>query len=550
MKQLVHILLILVVGTALWGCRHSRTVAALVEADSLMWTRPDSSLALVQSVSPDTLDDENRAYHALLLTQAQFRNNIYPDTDTIINRALDFYADNHNRERLTRSLIYKGAVYEFSGRHRDALNNYFIAENNASSDDHINLAQIYMRIGYTYNKEYARDMDEIRCYDKALKQYTIIDNKTQMGVCEGNIASAYRKICVDSAYSHYRKCLLLLNPVKDSVLYWTYRAQLARAYLIGEKYREAISVSLDCYDNLPIPRNEVLYDLTDGYLKLNRLDSAEYYFSLADTINANEVEIVSRYWSLAGLYWAKGDSQNFRLYEDKSRSLARSIIQEKHNSETFLLESDFTITNLNKENYGLSKKNRYLLTISTIVTLLVIILSLLVILLRYKHKIKIVQANSLISALQNEKLLLEEDKKQWDTVNEELYASLKHQIETMQSLIHLSYQFTNSPSIFMKEFKKHICVNRPNESFWINLKIYVNKISDNLIDDISDAHELTNDETDLLCMEYLGFSNIQEMICLGFTNETSISNKKHKIAQKIGTQLTLKSYLNKLRNHR
>ena len=149
MKRLLHIFIVIIVATSLWGCRHSHNVAALVEADSLMWTRPDSSLALVRSVSPDTLDDENRAYHALLLTQAQFRNNIYPDTDTIINRALDFYADNHNRERLTRSLIYKGAVYEMSQKPAQAIDWYLKAEDNSDRDDYDNLANIHLVFGFS-----------------------------------------------------------------------------------------------------------------------------------------------------------------------------------------------------------------------------------------------------------------------------------------------------------------------------------------------------------------------------------------------------------------
>ena len=86
MKRLLHIFIVIIVATSLWGCGRSRTVAALVEADSLMWTRPDSSLALVQSVSPDTLDDENRAYHALLLTQAQFRNNNHQPRARLLRR--------------------------------------------------------------------------------------------------------------------------------------------------------------------------------------------------------------------------------------------------------------------------------------------------------------------------------------------------------------------------------------------------------------------------------------------------------------------------------
>ena len=46
----------------------------LVLADTLMWTNPDSSLAILEKIDSKSLKGkENQAYYALLLTQAQFR---------------------------------------------------------------------------------------------------------------------------------------------------------------------------------------------------------------------------------------------------------------------------------------------------------------------------------------------------------------------------------------------------------------------------------------------------------------------------------------------
>ncbi len=100
----------------------------LVLADTLMWTAPDSSLAILNAINRDSLQsDENRAYHALLLTQAQFRCNIPLTSDTLISKAVDYYSDNHNREHYTRALLYKGGAFEDMGNPVEAIKWYKLA---------------------------------------------------------------------------------------------------------------------------------------------------------------------------------------------------------------------------------------------------------------------------------------------------------------------------------------------------------------------------------------------------------------------------------------
>ena len=84
----------------------------LVLADTLMWVNPDSSLAILKSINSNSLQgDENQAYYALLLTQAEFRCNIPLTSDTLISKAVEYYSDNHNREHYTRALLYKVGAY-------------------------------------------------------------------------------------------------------------------------------------------------------------------------------------------------------------------------------------------------------------------------------------------------------------------------------------------------------------------------------------------------------------------------------------------------------
>ena len=148
MRKLLYILLTAVALTLVMGC--SRSVdKRLVLADTLMWTAPDSSLKILTAINRDSLQDkENLAYHALLLTQAQFRCNGNCTSDTLINTALKHFSDNHNREHYTRALLYKGAYYEFNTNQPvEAMKCYKQAEENADTADNRNLAQLNLRMG-------------------------------------------------------------------------------------------------------------------------------------------------------------------------------------------------------------------------------------------------------------------------------------------------------------------------------------------------------------------------------------------------------------------
>ena len=192
MKKLVYILFAFLALSAALGC--SRSVdKRLVLADTLMWKAPDSSLSILNAINRDSLlGDENQAYFALLLTQAQFRCSGNCTGDSLINFALNYYSDNHNREHYTRSLIYKGAYYEERNNPVEAIKWYKKAEDNADPKDYRNLAQINMRMGVIYYKNYASNNLDLEKFKKALKYYTLLNDKPMMLLSMSYIGCLYR----------------------------------------------------------------------------------------------------------------------------------------------------------------------------------------------------------------------------------------------------------------------------------------------------------------------------------------------------------------------
>ena len=73
-----RLLIVMMVFVLLAGCRQQQAdLPRLVELDSLIAVAPDSAAALLEAIPADSLrDPENRAYHALLLTQAKYKADI------------------------------------------------------------------------------------------------------------------------------------------------------------------------------------------------------------------------------------------------------------------------------------------------------------------------------------------------------------------------------------------------------------------------------------------------------------------------------------------
>lgn len=192
MRKLLYISLLAVLLSAAMSC--SRSVdKRLVLADTLMWTNPDSSLAILEAINRDSLQgEENLAYYALLLTQAQFRCYVNCSSDSLINFALDYYSDNHNQEHYTRSLLYKGAYYEVHDNPVEAIKWYKQAEDNADSTDYRNLAQINMRLGMLYYNNYASNNLDLEKFKKALFFYDKLRDIRMTAICHSYLGNLYR----------------------------------------------------------------------------------------------------------------------------------------------------------------------------------------------------------------------------------------------------------------------------------------------------------------------------------------------------------------------
>ena len=173
MKRLFHIILVVALLGAVGCSRGDVGSARLVELDSLVDVSPDSAATLLMDLVPSSLSsDEDRAYHALLTTEACYMANLPVASDSVINVAIDHYADGRGEyDRRIRSLIFKGCVMDELGQADSARYWLSRAEATARPDDHAHLGYINFRLADLNAGVQKYDSTAIVRYETALSHY-------------------------------------------------------------------------------------------------------------------------------------------------------------------------------------------------------------------------------------------------------------------------------------------------------------------------------------------------------------------------------------------
>ena len=340
---LLYILIFLCLSVA--GCRGGRGYdSRLAAADSLIASQPDSALRILRGVGFDSMcSDADRAYFALLLTQAKYKcYETITSTDTI-DIAVDYFADGSDAEKRLRSLIYRGAALTDMGEITAAMEAYKQAEAAASPDDYENLGYINLRMASLYQKVYSDGREYIDKYRKALHYYELSGNNHYQIVCTSRLGAVYRPEKMDSAYYFINKSIELAKSENDSTWLFSNYELLAHAYWRDSLYQKQKETALYVFnEGGEYATNECLYDLFLAYSLMNKLDSAEYYNKFIENING-PADSVKYLIALTNIAVAKFDYKNAYLYEKICNKLSDSITMSQTGATIAKIEANFEI---------------------------------------------------------------------------------------------------------------------------------------------------------------------------------------------------------------
>ena len=459
MRKLVYILFIVFALSLVMSC--SRSVdKRLVLADTLMWTRPDSSLTILESINRDSLQgEENLAYHALLLTQAQFRCNGNCSSDTLINFALDFYSDNHNQEHYTRSLIYKGSYYEERGNPIEAIKWYKQAEDNADTTDYRNLAQINMRMGMLYFNNYATNNLDLNKFKMAAHYYELLGYKKMTMVALVYCANVLRISDIDEARKCYDKALSTARELKDTSNIYSINVNYALMYIKDSLYLQAKKYILDAFRlNNRFEENSNYYMLSLIYANQKDLDSAKYFILLPNESQNTAYDSLLMYKALREMALCENDISQYRKFDKQYYRISDSL---EHNETKYKLldsEQGFDKSTKSEASISLGKKK----TIISLLIGLLLMISVVFYLLYLKKKR---DAKRLIDQIKKE------SSSKYDSLNEELISSnsrfasvmLAH-ISILKTLWHRSIMNPTVPNLKKPSTKFHLSMTATRNS--------------------------------------------------------------------------------------
>ncbi len=554
MRQPLYILLAILLITIVMGC--SRSVdKRLVLADTLMWTNPDSSLAILTVINRDSLQgEENLAYYALLLTQAQFRCNIPLTTDTLITKAVDYYSDNHNREHYTRALLYKGGAYEDMNLPIDAMRYYKMAEDNADTTDYRNLAQLNLRMGKLYYDNYASNNLDLEKFEKALYYYERLGDRPMIMFCLGIAGNLCRESQKKKAIKYLTQAQIMAIEMRDTASSYSYLNELSMAYFLDSLFLDAKNASVKCVNGTN-PSNAMLFNAANAYAALGMPDSAKILLARVDTVAMSDYDRMMMAFANGYIHNAQGHEKEALFYQNLGTRISDAIKAKSQRNLIFEKEAQMDSELKYKKDKHFSEQKTFFFLI--IAVLIVFLITLITNLFCKDQKFK-----NLVKELNNNqfyvKELIKDTNIAYDKLNQEKQKNslLQHNYKSHQDNVDFLNQYFNSFNAllnksydvkradFIKELENIIAQASANDHYWDIIFDVADKKSAGFISSLTkDSNcQLNQNEIRILSLVCLGYNNDAISISTGYT-KNSIKTIKTRIRNKIKASENLEAFI-------
>lgn len=275
MEKFILSIITLLTLFAVVGCSGAPD-RTLYEAEAVMTEHPDSALALLRSLNPGEIRGKSsRALYALLFTQAQFKNYLDVDNDSLITEAVDYYEDGPDHFRSMLASYYYGRVRLNKGDYANAIFTFYNAYELAdAAGDSFWRGMIAERICEIYEKTF--NYTEMIKFAKI--EYTNFkEHGNPLYIHDGmlDLASAYHyDLKYDSAIIVCRQLLDSALMRGDRELEEDARRNMALSYFGWGKYDSAAVIyKYICETDYTLPSDSAYLGLI--YLRNNMVSKAK-----------------------------------------------------------------------------------------------------------------------------------------------------------------------------------------------------------------------------------------------------------------------------------
>ena len=516
MSSFKHAGLIISIITSLISCTHNKNYTTtfqpeLAKAEAIMYRYPDSALHILQGIQPDNpSDNEQYATWALLMTQAQYKNQI-AQSDSLIYIAYSYFTKHDNAQRKALALYYKGILRHESHHAEDALSFYLEAATEIEKTNDYQLGfLINSEIGlmYLYRKlnDYAMEY-----FEKAHHNAELSNNQTYIAFSFIYIARAFsQKKQYNKAIEYYEKAIKIGQVNNYPTILASAMNETSFLFLKTGDNKKALQYAKDC---IKIKKTDQrIFSLGDTYRYLKMYDSAYFYLNQA-CLSPNIHTARSAYQALYYISQEEKDYKKAVEYSNKLWFYQDSIGKTDRNKALIEMQEKYDQQKIiNENNLSQIKKDRIIRN----VLIALIILSFIIAITNYLYQRKIVS--------QKQEILEKEEKIRYFTMkiheNETLINRNKMRIEE------LTIQMEGSQEI-KEQWKEQNKIRQEIQQQNEMLKLENNKLQNHIS---NYAQSLKEKSKELEAMEHLSEENQylhkrEAFLCNQLINQTELFNK-------------------------
>lgn len=289
MKKLLY--LFIVSGILLCACRHTDNSALLRQADAVIYGNADSAMKLLSSIkNPERLPFEEKMLYGWLRTFAHNVRGASMAEDSLILPAFNYFVAGSDTVKMLNSYVLKSQYLYWQKKHEEAMTvlDSGIAAATACRDTYLIVHMLSLKASkYVYVE---------KDYKKAIEAHLrAIAIREDEGICY-SLGIAMGLQGNDSASYYMNRSIELVEQKKDTVRLVHYLRNYAQMLsYIRNDYEKAVAVSKRLRSLAPDGGQIAMTDLvlTECFLKMGKLDSAQYYLDQGRVLLASREKLLS-----------------------------------------------------------------------------------------------------------------------------------------------------------------------------------------------------------------------------------------------------------------
>ena len=552
-----HIIIVLLAVFALMsvGCHHDNaTMQQLSRIDSMVYHQGErEALPILQEMDAKGFNNEEKAFHSLLLTMAQYKCYQPFTSDSVISDVVDHYSKSGDKVKYLKALVAQGCVLEDLGNLDKAVETYHKAEEIKPIADTAITAYAKLRLGILYQENIVGAKTiAIEKYKEALDLYQFLNDKHYQMLCLSIIGAIYRdykdKERQDSCLFFIDSAAELAKEMNDT--YFQFETLFMKAEffeLVKFDYRTAKNLVVQAIKigGKEIDHPRAHFCAAKSYIKIGQRDSALYYLNHAPSISTYR-DSIKYFKALSEIALFDKDIERWVHYYDKANGIADSVLIHSQNHRLRGVEKkyDVQLAELNKIKYQSRFRGALLALAGVIIASLLLLLGLM----RYRNRLKMKQNEAemlkadledSLTNLKKMQRLLGDGEQSDDGKNNhsnKLRAIVNQQIDAVQQLMKLSYQYHGED--FAVKFREAMTLPKKGDeiNYWSDLQTLANDLHDNILVKAQETAggTLNDSELNMLALYCFGFSFTTIMVTMGYKHIGTVYNKKNQIARKLG----------------